>query len=90
MITYLLRCHFNDWLAGLGICAYVNTVLARSRYHHIQLSRITETVTLCALCGLLWEYLLPSILPHGTTDAWDVVAYILGGVAYARLRPRGT
>lgn len=86
MIAYLFRCYFNDWLAGIGICAYVNTVLGRSRYCHIQALRIRETVLLCAMCGLLWEYILPEIIPHGTTDAWDVAAYILGGAVYALLR----
>lgn len=36
-------------------------------------------------CGIMWEYLLPYVYPRGTSDVYDVVAYIAGGITYTQL-----
>lgn len=88
VVSYLLKCHFNDFLAGICILAYINLLRSFSRYRHRQLRSGIAAVLVCFFCGLLWEYILPAVFPHGTSDVWDLVAYILGGAAYIVLRNR--
>ena len=85
VLSYLLKCHFNDWLAGIGAIAYFNLVLNVSKYRHIKIKTLFGAVMACSICGVLWEYVLPQIFSHGTSDIWDVVSYILGGTSYIAL-----
>ena len=82
ILSYLLKCYFNDYLAGIGIIAYMNLVLYVSKYRYIRIKTLSCAIVICFACGLLWEYILPQIFPHGTSDKWDVVSYVLGGVSY--------
>ena len=33
-ISYILKCHFNDFLGGIFIIAYINLILEHSKYRH--------------------------------------------------------
>lgn len=83
--SYLLKCHFNDWLAGISLIAYFNLVLSVSQYRHIKIKSSLDAVLICLACGILWEYILPGIFSYGTSDMWDMVAYTLGGISYVAL-----
>ena len=85
VLSYLLKCHFNDWLAGIGAIAYFNLVFIVSKYRHIKIKTFFGAVMVCFICGVLWEYVLPQIFSYGTSDIWDVVSYMLGGTSYIAL-----
>lgn len=85
VISYILKCHFNDFLAGLAIISYLNLLFSMSIWSHIQIDNYLKSISICFLCGILWEYTLPFIFSHGTSDMWDIVSYILGGVMYIKL-----
>lgn len=87
VLSYLLRCHFNDWLAGICVMAYLNLTMSLSGYR-LRLATYSGAAAVCLACGLLWEYVLPTVFPHGTSDVWDVAAYVWGGLTYVRLRRR--
>lgn len=82
VIGYLLRCHFNDYLAGIAILAYVNLMLSLSKYCGKIISTFPKGIGVSLACGLLWEFLLPMVFPHGTSDFLDVLSYVLGGISY--------
>ena len=82
VISYVLKCHFNDFLAGIAILAYINLMLSISKYHNKAILTFPKGFGVALGCGLLWEYLLPIFFPHGTSDIYDVLAYLLGGVSY--------
>ena len=82
VIGYILRCHFNDFLAGIAINAYINLALSLSKYRDKVITSYSMAAIVSFACGLLWEFILPFIFPHGTSDFLDVVVYVLGGVAY--------
>ena len=84
-IGYILRCHFNDFLAGTAIIAYINLMLSLSKYRGKELNTLPMGIVVSFACGMLWEYLLPVIVPHGVSDFLDVVAYMLGGTVYILL-----
>ncbi len=81
-ISYMLKCYFNDWLAGIGIIAYLNLLCSVSSWQCRKVADIPSAAFVCLLCGVLWEYALPELIPCGTSDFWDIAAYILGGISY--------
>ena len=85
IIGYILRCHFNDYLAGIAILAYINVLLSISKYHEKLIATFFKGFFISFLCGLIWEYFLPMIFPHGTSDFVDVISYVLGGITYIGL-----
>ena len=85
VISYVLKCHFNDFIAGIAILAYINFILSISRYHSRKISTFPEGISITFICGLLWEYLIPIIIPHGTSDFLDVLSYMTGGATYILL-----
>ena len=85
-LDYILKCHFNDFLAGIAIISYINIALLFSCNKEVRIDtyRLSIVITIC--CGLIWEYVLPSIFQHGVSDIYDVVAYISGGIVYVFLK----
>ena len=45
VVSYLLKCHFNDWLAGICVMAYLNLVMSLGGY------RLRTAVGICAADG---------------------------------------
>lgn len=88
ILSYFLKCYFNDCLAGVAIIAYWNVVTAKSRWPRLQISTLVGAIAICTICGILWEYMLPQVFRHGTSDVWDVAAYVLGGCAYIAWRKK--
>ena len=82
LISYILKCYFNDWLAGIGMIAYLNLLRSVSSLRRGRVEDIPSAAFVCFICGLLWEYALPALTRHGTSDPWDIAAYILGGISY--------
>ena len=82
VIGYILRCHFNDFLAGIAILAYINLMLSLSKYHRMIITTFPKGIVISLTCGLLWEYVFPLVFPHGTSDYLDVISYVLGGIVY--------
>ena len=85
VIHYVLKSHFNDFLAGIAISAYLNLVLSLSKYRRKVILTLPRVIIFTLLCALLWEYILPLIFPHGVSDYYDVIAYVLGGIIYITL-----
>lgn len=79
-IGYICKCHLNDYLGGIVICAYTNALLLISKREAIHNLCFIALYTL--FCGICWEYIFPLIIKIGTSDIWDVVSYSLGGVSY--------
>lgn len=73
IISYILKCHFNDWLAGIGIVAYINLLLILWQTGKIRIKSISSASFICLVCGLLWEYALPLLFRRGTSDFGDIV-----------------
>lgn len=82
VIGYLLKCHFNDYLAGIAILAYINLMLSFSKYRHKVIATFPQGIIVSLSCALLWEYILPMIFPRGTSDFYDVISYVLGSITY--------
>lgn len=85
IITYLLKCHFNDWLGGILIIAYINGILNLSRYRGHQIATLKAAILTTILCGIVWEYITPYLFHRGTSDIYDVIAYVIGGMTYILL-----
>lgn len=88
MISYFLRCYFNDCLAGIAVIAYTNLIFGLSRMGKAIVKTYSAAALVCIACGILWEYLLPAFIQHGTSDVWDIAAYVLGGCTYIILARR--
>ena len=82
ILRYILRCHFNDFLAGILFLAYINLLLSFSKFSQIRIQSISAVTFIMCLCGIAWEYVLPLLHGRGTCDPWDIGAYICGGIAY--------
>ena len=86
VISYLLKCHFNDWLGGIFIVAYINVILRYSRHKHRRIHTMPCVIMIEVFCGIVWEFFGPYICHHGTSDYYDILAYILGGITYIMLQ----
>lgn len=80
-IGYFLRCHFNDFLAGFAIPAYVSFVLSISKFHINKLS-LRTIMSLVAVCSIVWEGIAPIFLKRSIPDFFDIIAYLSGGFLY--------
>ena len=81
-IAYLLRCHFNDFLAGILFFACYNFIhfqFLKTKYH---LDTLWMVLALSLFCGVMWEYILPFLFKKSVSDFWDVIAYLFGGIIY--------
>lgn len=79
--AYLLKCYFNDFMAGILICAYVNFILSISRYK-FQIISLPVLLALSLVCGFVWEVVAPRYIQDSVSDVWDIVSYLLGSLAY--------
>ena len=86
VVSYFLKCHFNDWLGGIFIVAYINVVLQHSRYKHVRIHTLLHAILINAFCGIVWEFIGPYVFHHGTSDCYDILAYIIGGITYIMLQ----
>ena len=82
IIGYFLHCYLNDCIGGFCIICYINIILLNSKYDSIHIHSFFLIVIITLICGLLWEYVFPAIHHRGISDAWDVGAYLLGGILY--------
>ena len=80
-LANLMVCHCNDLLGGLAFMAYLNALFDLVRPG----LRITGPVLngACMLCcGLFWEYAAPLFVTGSVSDPLDLIAYVVGGLAY--------
>ena len=76
-----LRGHFNDLLlipAALPVMLWVQRIVGLRE--HDRAPSWAEMTLHLAVWSLICEFIDPHWLHHGTADAWDVVAYSVGGV----------
>lgn len=75
-----MRCYFNDvvgsiiFLWYLGVAWSIVNVRYALKLWHIEL---TMFVT-----GLAWEYITPLYRSDTTSDIYDIVAYLFGGILF--------
>jgi hypothetical protein len=80
-IGYLLRNHFNDFLAGIAILAYINLVLSSSKWD-VRIENPLIILIIGFLCGMFWEFVVPIFKKNSVSDWWDVLSYMVGAEAY--------
>ena len=85
-ISYLLKCHANDFLGGVCFVAYMNLALAYSKYSGWIIDTYAIAIVIMLTCGILWEYVFPLIYPRGVSDPLDIIAYISGGMTCIFIR----
>lgn len=80
-VGWLFKNHFNDVLAGLAFLAYTNVLISlfRPKWRFVRLAIIVPYIF---ACGLFWEYAAPLFVNDSVGDPWDLLAYVVGGLAY--------
>ena len=76
---YILVCHFNDFLCGGLFVAYINIILYTRK---ALLTKMWQSVVICFLAGLIWEFWAPYVRADSVTDWLDILSYVLGGIMY--------
>jgi hypothetical protein len=82
VLGQIMRYHFNDYLGGISIVAYVNLVLSLKRGQIWRLVSPLACLVFALFCSLCWELIAPVFLSDSTGDWLDVVAYCLGALTY--------
>ena len=82
VVSYILKCHLNDYLGGIAFICYVNLILLNSKYADREIKTYVIAVPVAFMCGLLWEYVFPLVYSRGVSDVFDVLSYVLGGITY--------
>jgi hypothetical protein len=72
--------YFNDVLAAILILVWTDALLSLKQqrldnYLHIFLLTVT--------IALFWEFITPLYHAGSTSDLWDLVAYLFGGILYS-------
>ena len=80
-LSYFLNNHLNDCIAGLAIVSYTN-VIALHFNRCKAINSIVSILIFTFICGILWEYIFPRIYSRGTSDFFDVLSYMSGGIFY--------
>ena len=80
VIGYLCKYHLNDSLGAIVFCAYTNIVLLLFKRN--TLHKLKQIIVYTLLCGVCWEYIFPYIFSYSTSDFWDIVSYVVGGILY--------
>lgn len=75
----------NDLLGGFAFLCYTNLLFDFVR-PSLRITRPVVALPYILACGLFWEYAAPLFVAGSTSDAWDLVAYLLGGVLYLLLQ----
>lgn len=81
-LSYVLRYHFNDYLAGIVFLAYLNIILSVSQYDYIRILKWSQIIFIGIIIGIFWEYITPIYKTDSTSDIIDVICYIFGAVSY--------
>lgn len=81
-LSYVLRYHFNDYLAGIVFLAYLNIILGISKYKQIRVLKWIPVIFTGIIIGTFWEYITPIYKSDSTSDVIDVICYILGAISY--------
>lgn len=71
--------YFNDVLAGLLLISFTNLMFDKINKSFYSLLKIEGY--LC-LVGLFWEYITPLYNQNSTSDPFDILAYMIGGLVY--------
>jgi len=82
IIGNILRNHFNDYLGAIVFLAYTNILVVCAGYPAKRINSFIPILCLGLLCAIVWEGLLPLILPYSTADFLDCIAYLLGAITY--------
>ena len=80
LLGVFLDYYFNDVLASILILTWTDALLSLreqrlDNYFYIFLITLTM--------ALFWEYITPLYHAGSTTDLWDVVAYLSGGIVFS-------
>ncbi len=76
---WFLLCYFNDTIGGITFTAYCNIVFS---IYNRKMVRLWQIELLLFIAGLFWEYVTPVFRTYTVSDAWDIVAYMMGGLIY--------
>lgn len=71
--------YFNDTIGSITFIAYVNIVLESKQ---LCINKLWQIILLMSGCAFFWEVITPLFRKNTTSDFWDVVAYISGGILY--------
>lgn len=79
LIMYFLNCYFDDILGNVLFLLLI--ALAWVHFKPQFQIRLYHVLLLNIVCGLFWEYITP-LYRTSTSDIWDVVAYMVGGLLF--------
>ncbi|MDP2813863.1 MAG: hypothetical protein Q8S15_03240 [Erysipelotrichaceae bacterium] len=72
--------YFNDVLASILILTWTDALLS---LRDQRLDNYVHIFLLTLAIALFWEYITPLYHTGSTTDLWDVVAYLIGGIIFS-------
>ena len=79
IVQHMFICHFNDLICPSFLMSYANLLLLTVGKRVVSLKGILFIII---PAGLIWEFFAPFIKPSTTTDLYDLLCYVIGGVLY--------
>lgn len=76
------RNHFDDVVAGVVLLAWANFLPRTGTPAKRYVSSFRGALLVTAFAAVVWEGIVPVVLPHRVADPLDVLSYFAGAVAY--------
>ena len=81
-----MTCYFNDIIGSITFVSYVNLICGLQEY---RIAKLWQIELLLLGSGVFWEYITPLFRKNTTTDFWDLLAYLSGGLLYWIILKKG-
>ena len=79
IVNTFFVCYFNDLICPLFLMSYVNLLLLTVGK---KLTSLVKIIVFMASAGVVWEFFAQIVKTSTTTDLYDLLCYIVGGLFY--------
>ena len=81
-IYWFLTCYFNDIVGAIAFSSYCDVITFNAKNVKHRIDTLWKMEIVLFISGLFWEYITPIFRKDTVGDAFDILAYCLGGVIF--------
>ena len=78
-----MSCYFNDIVGAVSFSAYCDIAFS---FFGKSLNKLFKLEMILFVSGMFWEYITPIFRSDTVGDFFDIIAYMLGGLIYWKIK----